>query len=381
MRKIILTAIFILTLIIQSFVSAADLESVDWSKAPRIGNKNDFAAYIKNCELNCQTLIPMYLANDLLVKGDEFLKFTNTIQFVSATFETRGGKPYRALYEVQFYPGARVEYAYRTGNTSILTDDERQLYARAVQIVGEAKRQPTILRRELYIHDAITQSSTYYNEENNQLGARYLTAIGALIDGRANCQGYADAFYMLGKMCGFNVGKINGTADRGPHVWNTIEFGDGKYYGVDVTWDDASFKMNEGGEYNNYIYFNAPLEIMQSTHTWEKAYYPQIQSKMDGRYFYLTKEFSETRGKYFGFHSKTAEDALNYIARRIADEGCRLSWAMVPYNSKYADTNFVGQRLVNEILPKYYHYYAKTRMSVTHRGNYLFITVDAVRNN
>ncbi len=380
MRKIILTAIFILTLIVQSFVSAADFESADWNRAPRIGNKNDFVAYIKNCEQNCQTLIPMYLANDLVVKGEEFLKFTSAIQAVNTTFEYKNGKPNRVLYEVQFYPGARVEYAYRTGNTSILTGDERQLYARAVQIVGEAKRQPTILRRELYIHDAITQASTYYTESNQKLGARYLTAIGALIDGRANCQGYADAFYMLGRMCGFNVGKINGVAKE-PHTWNTIEFGDGRYYCVDVTWDDPSFKMNEGGEYNNYIYFNVPLEIIKSTHNWERNYYPQIVQKADGRYFYMTKEFSETRGKYFGFHSRTAEDALNYIARRIADEGCRLSWAMVPYSSKYADTSFVGQRLVNEILPRNYHFAAKARMSVTHCGNYLFITVDAVRNN
>ncbi len=381
MRKMILSVIFILALIIQSVASAADFNSVDWSKAPRIGNKNDFAAYIRNCERNNQTLIPMYIANDLVIKGDEFLKFTNLTQYVNATFEYVNGKPNRVLYEIMIYPGAKVVYAYRTGNTSILDENERQLYAKAIKIVGEAKRQPTPLRRELYIHDAITQASTYYNEKDNHLGAHHLTAVGALLEGRANCQGYADAFYMLGTMCGFNVGKINGVADNGPHVWNTIEFGDGKYYCVDVTWDDASFKMNgSNSEYNNYIYFNAPLEIMQTTHRWEKAYYPTLQSKVDGRYFYMTKEFSDTRGKYFGFHSRTAEDALNYIARRVADEGCRLSWAMAPYSSKYADSSFVGRHLTNEILPQYYNFYGSTRISVTHRGNYLFFTVDAVRN-
>ncbi|MBQ7703808.1 MAG: hypothetical protein IJT73_00020, partial [Selenomonadaceae bacterium] len=258
------------------------------------------------------------------------------------------------------------------------------LYNIAVRIVNEANQRPTTLLKEHYIHETITERVTYYNFKWTEKTPRHCTAIGALIDGKANCQGYADAFYMLGRMLNLNVGKMSGYSNNGKsteaHVWNTIEFGDGRYYGVDVTWDDASFSFADSGEYNNYIYFNAPLEIMQTTHSWEAAYFPNLYPNIDGRYFYYTQEFLDTNGRYFAFHSNTAEDALGYIAQRIAREGWRLSWGMAPYNSQYADVNFCVNRLVKDILPNRYHWYGYIKMNVTQRGNWLFFTVDANKN-
>ena len=184
-------------------------------------------------------------------------------------------------------------------------------------------------------------------------------------------------------MAGFDVGKISGFANNGKvsdaHVWNTINFGDGRIYGVDVTFDDASFKM-EGGEYNSYIYFNAPEEIMKATHRWDAAYNAKLFPSLDGRYFYYTQEFQETNGKKFAFHSSTAENALGYIAQRIATEGQRLSWAMAPYDSRYANLKFSINRLVKEILPKRYRWTGYVHMNVEHRGKWLFYTVEANKN-
>jgi hypothetical protein len=148
-----------------------------------------------------------------------------------------------------------------------------------------------------------------------------------------------------------------------------------------VTWDDASFTFADSGEYNNYIYFNAPSEILKNTHSWENAYYnPQLYPQIDGRYFYFTPEFSETNGRYFAFHSNTAEDALDYIGYRIAREGWRLSWGMAPYDARYANLNFSLNRLVKEILPNKYNWYGYIKMNVARRGNYLYFTVDAKKN-
>ncbi len=382
MRKIIFTAIFIFTLLIQNLAGAVDYNSIDWGNAPRIGDKQTFINYIQNCENNCVTRIPVVFTNGLFVNVEECLKITKNSQYVNITWwNDSSGRPREALYELSIYPGARVAYAYLTGDNSILSGEEWQLYNVAVRIVNEANQKPTTLLKEHYIHEKITEMVTYYNTQINSKTPRHCNAIGALIDGRANCQGYADSFYMLGKMLGLNVGKMSGRANNESHVWNTITFGDGRIYAVDVTWDDASFTFADSGEYNNYIYFNAPLEIMQTTHSWEAAYNPTLYPQIDGRYFYYTKEFDDTGGRFFAFHSSTAENALGYIAQRIARDGWRLSWGMAPYDSRYADVKFALNRLVKEILPNRYHWYGSVKMNVATRGNWIYYTVDAKKNN
>ena len=382
MRKNIFTAIFIFTLLLQNLASAADFDKVDWNSAPRFGDKKSFMEYLITCENKCQTRVPVVFTDGLFVNVEECLKMTKNSQYVYAKWlNDKNGKPRQVLYELNIYPGAKVAYAYRTGNTSALSAEEKQLYNVAVKIVNAANQKSTPLLKEHYIHEKITEMVTYYNANTNSKTPRHCTAVGALLDGKANCQGYADAFYMLCKMLGFNVSKMSGWANNESHVWNTIEFGDGRIYGVDVTWDDASFSFADSGEYNNYIYFNAPLEIMQTTHTWEAAYNPQLYPRLDGRYFYYTQEFWDTDGRFFAFHSSTAEDALGYIAQRIAKEGRRLSWGMAPYDSRYADVKFCLNLLVKDILPNRYQWYGYVKMNVAVRGKWLFYTVDAVANN
>lgn len=382
MQKIIFTAIFIFTLIFQNIASAVDPNSIDWDAAPRFGDRQSFMNYIHYCEDNCQSVVPVVFTNGLFVNVEECLKIAKNSQYVHLTWwNDSKGKPYKALYELSIYPGARVAYAYQTGNTSILTADERQLYDTAVQIVNVANQLPTALMKEHYIHETITRIVTYYTTKTNDNMPRHCNALGALLDGKANCQGYTDSFYMLGRMLGFNVGKMSGRANNEGHVWNTITFGDGKIYAVDVTWNDASFAFADSREYNNYIYFNAPLEIMRTTHSWETFYNPTLYPNVDERYFYFAPEFSNTNGRFSAFNSSTAEGALDSIAQRIARDGWQLSWGISPYNAKYADVSFSLNRLVHEILPKKYNWYGSVKMSIARRGNWLYYTVDAKKNN
>ena len=375
MKKIILSAVLIFTVLIQNFASAANYNSVDWSTAPTFSTKADFAKYIRNCEYNCKSFIPVIFSNGLFVDAEEFLQISKNSQNVTINWWNDGKG--RVIYETNLYPGAKIAYAYRTGNNSILSNEEKRLYNIAVQIVNAAKQQPTTLRKELYIHDQITERVSYYNVTNNEKAPRHCTAIGALIDGRANCQGYSDAFYMLGRMAGFKIDKMTGKASGDPHVWNTIDFGGGKIYGVDVTFDDVSYAFDQNNQYNGYIYFNVPIEILKATHSWSATHNPKLQAVIDERYFFATSEFYSTSGKYFGFYSQSAENALDYIAKRIANESRRFSMGMAPYDRNYADTRFSLNRLVKDILPNKYNWAGNVKMSVARRGNWIFYTVEA----
>lgn len=380
MRKKFLAAVFLVMSMFQNVASAADFNGVDWKNAPTFSTKAEFVRYVQDCEKNCTESIAVVFKGDLFVKTEELLKIYKNAQYANITWwNDRNGKPAQVLYELKVYPGAKIEYAYRTGKTSILTPEEKKLYNLALKIVRDAAKRPTPLLKELYIHEKITEYAAYYTRNTSEKAPRHCTAIGALLDGKANCQGYADAFYMLGRMAGLNVGKMSGHSSDGAHVWNTIEFGDGRIYAVDVTFDDASYQFADNSEYNSYVYFNAPQEIMLTTHTWEAAYNPKLVQKVDGRYFYHTKEFWDTGGKYFGFYVNRAEDALNFIARRIS-EGRELSYGMAPYDARYGNLEFALNRLVREILPQKYDWYGSVKMSVTHRGNYLFYIADAKKN-
>ena len=374
MKKIFFTVVLILIAAISNIASAAvDFNSVNWGNVPTFSNRSDFIRYLQKCDANCMEAVPAIFSGGLFVDADEVLKFAKNAQSVEV-IASNYGTSQRILYHLYICPGAKVAYAYATQNTSILNNDERQLYNAAVEIVNKAARKPTPIMKEFYIHDEITARVDYYTEPTNAPTPRFGNALGAILDGKANCQGYSDAFYMLGKMLGLDVGKMAGRTRNNKHIWNTITFGDGKIYAVDCTWDDASFSVSKEGGYNNYIYFNASQEILEATHAYDAATEPRITEKIDNRYFYFAPESTN-----IVFYEERAEDALDKIAERIAKEGFRLSWGMSKYEPKYTNKEFVLNRLTKEILPKKYKFKPDTniRIDLTRRGDWLFFIVDA----
>ena len=88
-----------------------------------------------------------------------------------------------------------------------------------------------------YIQHHLCLTASYRNEQ--PLDA---TAYGAIIDGYANCEGYAKAYALLCRMRAIPCGVITGTAVKNNgeamhHAWN-IAWLNNEYMLVDVTWDD-----------------------------------------------------------------------------------------------------------------------------------------------
>ncbi|OUM65671.1 hypothetical protein PIROE2DRAFT_7253 [Piromyces sp. E2] len=85
-----------------------------------------------------------------------------------------------------------------------------------------------------YIHDFLIVKNVYTLDEN-LLHIR--TIYGSLIDNKCVCEGYAEAFQYLAQQ--YNINCIIGRSST--HEWNYVEM-DGKWYAVDVTFDDKSSK-------------------------------------------------------------------------------------------------------------------------------------------
>ena len=163
-----------------------------------------------------------------------------------------------------YYPGQRILWAWEHDDLSCLDEAELQAYEVAVDLVEQAKAEvgsDDLIALELWLHDWICDNvvyhnpSTYVNAED-YVGLRELTCIGAFLDGDVNCQGYTDAFYVLGTMAGMEIYKVFGASEEG-HCWNAIWLNDWLYT-VDVTYADTA--LGEDGE-QLYVWFNNALSL------------------------------------------------------------------------------------------------------------------------
>lgn len=85
------------------------------------------------------------------------------------------------------------------------------------------------------IHDGICNITTY---TLNVPMAHQPT--GVFLNGQAVCEGYAEAMKLLCDRENIPCIIVVGTGKGGAHEWNYVQMEDGKWYGMDVTWDDQA---------------------------------------------------------------------------------------------------------------------------------------------
>lgn len=170
------------------------------------------------------------------------------------------------IYVDAWYPGGRILRRARSGDLSGLTERELQALETA-KVWAEEARGADDRETAKNLHDRLCAAVVYTDDESTDEDD---TAIGALLNGQANCDGYSDAFYLLGGLAGLNVrsqhgdSKIKGLADAFggvTHMWNLLEL-NGTWRLVDVTWDDR-----DDGE-PEYTWFDLGEDRARLTHEW-----------------------------------------------------------------------------------------------------------------
>ena len=131
--------------------------------------------------------------------------------------------------------------------------------------------------KELVLHDYIVRNSKYdyTNYKKGTIPNVSFTAYGVLINGVGVCEGYSAAFYKLLTTAGIECRLIAGVSGE-PHAWNIVKI-DGKYYHVDITFDDP---VINGGEIErvSHRYFNLSDNVMSKDHSWDRSKYPACTS-------------------------------------------------------------------------------------------------------
>ena len=171
---------------------------------------------------------------------------------------------------------------------------------KAKEIIDEIiKPGMTYLEREIAINDYLcanieydTKAADELIEKGNVSNVNSFNAYGALIDGLAVCEGYAQAFKLLCNEAGITSIVVTGHLDEIGHAWNRVMIDD-KWYDVDVTNNDKENLYNGA--------FNLPKQIADEFLTEDNYYITDDNQNSLERgtsnefeyYNYISKYFEE----------------------------------------------------------------------------------------
>lgn len=141
--------------------------------------------------------------------------------------------------------GSGYSYGYKPSNnnaTSIkikygrsaseIAGIQSEFNATAQKVIADAKKAGSGYNQLKYVHDWIVNNTVYMSS-----GPLYKSeADGAVVYGKALCEGYSKAFMYFAQSLGYECVCISGYAGES-HMWNMVKL-DGNWYHVDVTWDD-----------------------------------------------------------------------------------------------------------------------------------------------
>lgn len=177
------------------------------------------------------------------------------------------------------------------------------------------------------------------------------TAYGALVKGKSVCEGFARAFKSIMDEVGVPCVLVQGYAvtEEGydAHMWNYVQI-DGKWYGVDPTWNSA-----EGAVGTEYLLLGSVS--MQAEHDavgvvsssgfefrYPALYAYDYGTNPDGFDYGIERVSDDTtvtriRVSYNGKGAKTLEAEGRYLSVRYYTDGAWSSWAYIA-NKAWADT-------------------------------------------
>lgn len=136
-------------------------------------------------------------------------------------------------------------------------------------------------KKELYLHNYLVNkcSYDYAGYLSGNIPSASFKPYGALVLGKAVCQGYAEAMKLLcdlsGIECNIVYGTSNGSGTWIDHAWNQVRIG-GNYYHVDPTFDDPV--STTGENILSFEYFNITDAQISHDHNWDKTAYPACSS-------------------------------------------------------------------------------------------------------
>lgn len=148
----------------------------------------------------------------------------------------------------------------------------KEINTKIEEIIKEEVKDETDQEKIIKIlHDYIINNVKYDKERTDNNIIRYAsnTAYGVLFEGYGICSGYADAMALF--LNYYNIPNYKVISEN--HVWNAVYL-DGKWYHLDLTWDDPI--LNTGEEMLDHTYFLITTEQLKTLDTTQHKFDEKI---------------------------------------------------------------------------------------------------------
>lgn len=181
--------------------------------------------------------------------------------------------PYNSSSDIKISYGS----SYTMGITinKVYTEEKIEEINKVVDKVIEEKIQNNtpVSEKIKIIHDYIIDNTEYDKlkyDNRNDTTYESNNAYGVLIQGYGTCNGYADAMAIfLNKL---NI--INYKISNDEHIWNLV-YKDGKWYHLDLTWDDPISDKNVNRDTYFLITTKELEQLNDNTHNFNKVIYSE----------------------------------------------------------------------------------------------------------
>lgn len=192
----------------------------------------------------------------------------------------------------------------------------------------------------LWLHDYLINTA-YYDTTYTEYGPD-----GVLLKGYGVCDSYSRAYQMLLDAFGIPNHRQDGTGNGGAHAWNVVML-DGKWYNVDVTWDDPVDGAVAVSGSERHDYFAIPDSILGVDHTYDITY---PCTATDGSY-YVRRGLPERAATYVEqniiFSNQIGQKTItvaaeSYCTRYVEDE-----------NGYYTVSSTLQNEIVFPLMQKY----------------------------
>lgn len=190
--------------------------------------------------------------------GETYTKILNLIGIEQMGFGNVSERKVGAFdVESQRFP---VVFTYRF-TCEEMSNMNRAAEAAADEIMKGVTEDMTAYDKLKYFHDYLI---THCESDSDDPYAN--TIYGALVKGKALCEGYSKSFSYLCNKAGIENIIVTGETDTA-HMWNMVKI-DGNWYHVDVTWDKPDGMIAE--KYPDmvmYQYFLVTDSVIENNHT------------------------------------------------------------------------------------------------------------------
>ena len=200
---------------------------------------------------------------EYLNSAEEYMAMYPEIEKMTIEKIDRYDNGFCAIFkDVKVVYDANLCYAVRTGDMTVLSGSEKEIYAYLNEVLDKTgARQLTTVEAVKVLHDYLVLELKYdesYRETSH-------SPEGVMRNKTAVCDGYARTMQLLLSLVDIESEVVCGTADNQPHAWNLVNI-EGDWYHVDVTWDDPVPDVEGKVRYHCFLKNDV---AMAKTHTWE----------------------------------------------------------------------------------------------------------------